>query len=96
MFQSQFSGDGCLRFAPFAESVDQLLYNLPASSKFATLKGWSSVQEGFPMLCLRPVEVCHCERFMMSFANSNPKTLLLPRLRMITGPMPSELAAAHS
>ena len=96
MFQSQFSGDGSLRFASFAESVDQLLYNPPASSKFATLKGWSSVQDGFPMFCLRPVEVCHCEHFMMFFANSNPKTLLLPHLRVITGPMPTELAAAHT
>jgi len=33
---------------------------------------------------------------MMSFANSNPKSLLLPHLRVITGPMPTELAAAHT
>ena len=40
--------------ASFAESVGRLLYDLPASSEFATLRGWSSIQEGFPILCFHP------------------------------------------
>jgi len=39
--------------------------------------------------------VYHCARYMMSFANSNATTLLLPDLTMTVEPMPAEVLAAH-
>jgi len=78
----------------FAESDGQLLYDLLASFCKA---GFLSKRA---FLCFtfvqNQLDVCHCERYMISLANSNPKALLLPHSMMIIGLMPTELAAAHT
>jgi len=97
MFQSQFSGDGCLRFASFAESVNQLLYNLPASPKFATLRGWSSVQEGFPMPCLRSESTRGLSLWTLHdvFRRFQSENSAPSSFNGDNWTMPTELAAAH-
>jgi len=85
------------QYALFTELVSQL-YDLPSPSEFSSLEnttvGVLSKNLSFAFV-QDQLGVYHCARYMMSFANSNARTLLLPDLTMTVEPMPAEVSAAH-
>ena len=85
------------QYALFATLVGQL-YDLPSPSQFAKPSGWSPVENGFPILFLRPgsarsLPLCTLHDVFRKFQCEN--SVLLPNPTMTVEPLPTQVLAAH-